>query len=1219
MNNWIGVGRDGGTGSVAMTGGTWNKTANGAFILGASGPGTFVQSGGVVDVQAGDTWMGESNIGNYTLSGSGEFRAALFQVGRSGNGVGNINLNGGILRANQIIGGAGVENVSFNGTQIIAKQNQTNFIGGMDTAGATIDAGGLLVDSNSFTLTAPQSFDGAGGVIKSGLGTLTLSGANTYTGNHTITGGSLALSTLGSGTGSVSLANGTAFGVNAAFAGDPLSTSAVTFGTNAATTLNVNLGDVAGTNPTNAILDVTGPLTLNGAVTVNVAGIKFAVGNLPLVSYNAASLTGAGSFVLGTKPAGVAGTLQVNPNYFGPGLGAVYLAITSVALPEWNDTVNNVWDTTTQNWIDQVSTLASFYANGNPVLFSDLATGPGGTALTLNTIVNPADVLFTNSTLVYSLTGTGAISGSTGLTKQGTQSLTIASMANTYTGVTRLEGGTTAVGLLTNGGIASSLGAATSSAANLVLAGGTLSYTGAAVTINRGISIAAVDNTVSSGINLASNLTTSGGISATLGKLVKSGPGLLTFTNAGANVLAVGSDGDAVPRSLSLSQGGLVFNGAGQTNSVTGRTAFGSTAGFATNVSLVNGASFTGNGRTLVAESDNSNTTLTVSGTSSLVSTDAFLIALGAGSIGNVIIENSGSINQTGGWLSIGNSNNGVGTLTVRDSGTLTSNADLNVSDVGTSQGTLNIQNSATVTHSGSVYVGKNGGTSGTLNISGGTFNISGGFSIARETGSVGTVNQTGGLINHTGGDFQIGNRATAAWTQSAGTVNANGWTILGRDPGGNGTLSVSGGVFKQTELDRPFMIGEFGIGVLNVSGTAQVSSLGSNGLILANEPSGTGTVHLDGGTLTVSRVRKGNDYNGGNGGTSIFHFNGGTLVAGTGANANFMSGLNSAVVDAGGAYINSNNQTVGISQVLDDGGGNVHKIGAGTLQMNGFSNYLGITFVDAGTLGGTGGISGPLVVAAGASVNPGITAGTFTAGDAANINGTYVCEIDGLNSDKLAVSGALTITAAMLNFNQLAAPTLAVYVIASYGTLSGPFATVTNLPSGYALVYNYLGGNQIALVQSSTPYSLWADSYNLVGTDRDPGFDKDGDGQSNGVEFALGGSPISGSNNAKIYNLVADSSADVDSLNEMLITIAVRTGTPAFAGSPSPAATMDGATYTIQGSMTLSSFTTGATPVNPVVTGLPAAPAGYEYRTFSLNGSNGTPSAGFLRVQVTN
>jgi len=36
------------------------------------------------------------------------------------------------------------------------------------------------------------------------------------------------------------------------------------------------------------------------------------------------------------------------------------------------------------------------------------------------------------------------------------------------------------------------------------------------------------------------------------------------------------------------------------------------------------------------------------------------------------------------------------------------------------------------------------------------------------------------------------------------------------------------------------------------------------------------------------------------------------------------------------------------------------------------------------------------------------------------------------------------------------------------------------------------------------------------------------------------------------------------------------------------------------------------------VTPSLPTLPGGYQYRTFSLTGSDGLPSKGFLRVQVT-
>jgi hypothetical protein len=61
----------------------------------------------------------------------------------------------------------------------------------------------------------------------------------------------------------------------------------------------------------------------------------------------------------------------------------------------------------------------------------------------------------------------------------------------------------------------------------------------------------------------------------------------------------------------------------------------------------------------------------------------------------------------------------------------------------------------------------------------------------------------------------------------------------------------------------------------------------------------------------------------------------------------------------------------------------------------------------------------------------------------------------------------------------------------------------------------------------------------------------------------------------------------------------------------------LDGITCTIQGSTNLSAFGAAVSVVTPVTTGLPSAPVGYEYRTFRLDGSNGLPGKGFLRVQV--
>jgi autotransporter-associated beta strand protein len=1273
-NNWVAVGRDGGTGTVNMTGGTWTKAVNGAFIIGASGPGTLDQSAGLVDVQLGDTWMGENNTCTYTLSGSGEFRANYFQVARNGASVSTVNFNGGTLRANQIVGGAGTENVSFNGTQIIARVDQANFIGGMDFGGATIDAGGLLIDSNGFNLTAPQSFDGTGGVVKSGAGSLTLSGGNSYAGDNVVNAGTLNLDAGATGTGAITLADATTLGINALFAGDQLTASAATFGSSADTTLNLGLGDVNGFNPANSILDVTGALAVNGVVTVNVAGAKFAVGEIPLLSYNAAQLSGSGSFLLGTLPSGVVATLESDPDYFGPGLAAVYLDITSVALPEWNgtnevvlekfaDTVDasadivvtdatgivvgqlvrgagipaattvtaisgltitlsapatatdtfvdldfvvtagtneGLWDTTTENWVDQVTSLSSLYADPNPVLFSDNATGP--TAVVLNSVVSPSEVNFNNSTLVYSLSGSGEISGTTGLLKQGSAGLTVEN-SNSYTGVTRLEGGTTTVATLANGGVNSPLGAATSDPANLVLAGGTLEYTGGAISFDRGLSLQGA-----SGLIHANDLTLTGPLARTAGGITKTGAGLLTLSNA-AN--AIGT--------FRVNEGNLAFDGSGgpQVNNANGFF-----MGAGVNVSLPNDTVLNSGGDVNVGDVAGAVSTLTLSGNAVFNSPNRVLAGVNsAAATGDIMVSGDAEFNILGGWFSAGQT--GTGNLTVKDNGRFyQATSDFNISDLANSVGNFNLQDAGEADVNFGWFA-KNPGTTANVNISGGTFNTRAGFmagGLASDAvpstglGAVANINQTGGAVTFNSDDNRIGANATAVWNISGGSILSNGWMTLGRYVGGSGTMNASGGTVTQNHPDRPFRVGENGSGVLNVSGTAEVTAANAGGFSLGGGAGSSGEINLDGGTLVANRI-----YAGGVDGNSALSFDGGTLRAAAGANPDWIPAvLDLASVDAGGAFIDTNGQTVAISQVLDDGGGDLTKQGAGTLRLNGANSYFGTTTVEAGELGGTGSLTGPLVVDAGATVNPGVTAGTFTVGDATTINGTYVCEIDGANADNLAVFGPLTIgNGAVLDFNELSAPTAIVYIIASYGSLSGSF-TVQDLPAGYTLDTNYQGGNQIALVKTLSVYEAWAASFGLDPfTDGASGFDKDGDGQSNGLEFALGGSPVSGSDNAKVYQLRGDT-ADAGTDEELLLTIAVRSGTPAFAGSPSPTATHDGVTYTIEGSLDLADFTSAVTPVAAVTTGLPAAPAGYEYRTFSLDASDGLPSKGFLRVDVT-
>ncbi|WP_193213764.1 beta strand repeat-containing protein [Luteolibacter marinus] len=1218
---WIGNNTGaGGTGTLLMSGGTWTKTGVSNFIIGASGNGTMEMSGGIVDVapsttaDRGITWIGEQNncTGALTLSGSSEFRTARFTLGVTGGTTGTLDLDGGTARTGQITGGGGTSTVNFNGTQIVATANQANFVANL--TGAVVEAGGLKVDTNGFNVTIPQGLTAgtpSGGVVKTGSGSLTLSGLNSYTGDHQVNAGRLAVTSDSTGGGSFTVADAATLGVIQTSDINSLNAANVTLGSSAATALDIDLGDIAG-NPEAAPLNVTGTLTLNGEVTVNLADLRPAVGVVPLVAYQGAA-AGGGSYTLGSLPNGVvvsaAGIID-DPDYYGAGQGLVYVEVESVSLPSWTGSDSSVWDTTTENWFDLVSYLDSTYSDPAPVLFDDFAEETAQD-ITLDETVAPSSVVFENSTLVFSLSGTGKITGGTGLTKKGTSSVTV-STANDYLGVTSVSGGTLEAISLADGGAPSSIGASSSDPGNLVLNGGTLSYTGAPVTIDRGLTVAASGSTIA----VADALTLAGPIVTAGGDLTKAGAGNLILANDGPSVIGAVSPGCKVQEgTLTLSGAGaqaitvigemqvantpdvsadLVLENSSLTttnflaigrgngdNGVCHLTATDSTlltANFSTgyNNGLANNASeqfvvlndtvWTNTGVTYLAESTGSLATMTLNGTSQYNAAGTILVGRFGGTDATLTLADDSSVTKTAGYLGIGAG--GTGVLNVQGNASFTSNVDdFNVGDGGT--GTIHLGGNGEVNAS-QVYVGK---------------------------GATGI-----GLIDQTGGSFE-----------------SSTFVTVGRFTGGNGEVKVSGGTFTQNGAAQTLLLGQEGNGSLWVSGTGEVLVNGT-ALQLGTAGTSSGTVHLDGGTLTVRQVIQGAE------GNSEFYFNGGVLKANTGAAFNFLAGLDAAYVNGGGAVIDSNGQTIAIGQNLVDSGaaGGLTKTGAGTLLLNGSNSYTGTTTVAAGTLGGTGLIAGPLAVPAGSTIAPGASAGTFTAG-ATTIDGTYACEIDGATADKLVVNGALVINpGAVLDFDVLAAPTVPMLVIASYGGLSGTF-TVQDLPDGYEVDYHYNNGvnsNNIALVSTAgTPFDSWIASHFPGETDPlviGAGADPDKDGSPNFLEFALGGSPGDAADGPKAFQFAADG-GDAGSEKELLMTIAVR-GNPTFSADPQPTATVDGYTYAVAGSLDLGTFASPVTAeasavVPPSPDDLP--PAGYVWRTFSLDGSNNLPGKGFMRVAV--
>lgn len=954
VNNWIAIGRDAGTGVLNMSDNTSvTKAGGGSFIVGASGPGTWNQNGGAVTNNNTDTWIGENNVGIWNMN-AGNVALGYLQIGRNGGSSGTLNLNGGNFAANLIASGGGSGALNFNGGTLRARVASTTFMTGVP---GFLQAGGAVIDSagNNVTISSVLADGAGGGLTKTGNGTLTLSGANTYVGALTVKAGKLIEDTASLVTSSVTVSNTAGYGVNVSVANAQVSHGSVTL-SGAANTLDFLLGGFG--NPTVAPLNVTSVLSVNGTTTVNISDSLPQVGPIPLISF--VTRTGVGNFVLGTLPAGVSATLRTNViDYATP---TIELVISSTALIRWDGEVaGGVWDiNTTTNWTGYISALPAKFTTGAAVFFDDLALGT--TTANLGVAVAPGSVSITNNTLPYTITGTGSINGTTGLTKQGTNSLTIGT-TNGYTGVTTISGGTVNVSKLANGGLPSGIGAGSTNPASLLLDGGTLSYTGPATTIDRGYSL----NSGSSTLNIQNDLTVNGAVSPSIGaNFAKTGPGTLSFKRAGANTLTAGGGGGA----FNIVNGTVVTDGSagGQINTVTGEIWAGGTT------------NSTGGNLILT------NTTVNMSSWLS--------IARGTGTGGytsSATLYNSAlkSVNMSMCFDAGIASTLQTGLLTLNGTSTFTNNGDANLSESAGGTAIISLNDSSVFYSNGRMMVGWHTGATATMTVANSAkVVVNAWMSIGNEggTGSV-LVKDTGTLIC---GDLNVCD------------VNAGIGDLFAK----NNAQIHAGNIYIGK--------GATSTGTLTITNNATV--LSDNGITIASGGGSTGTVNLSGGSLSVNLVQ-------GTPGTANFNFNGGTLIAhppyfGSG----FMFNLAAANVLAGGAVIEIDNSDVrNIPQALLDGGtgGGLTKLGTGTLLLDGINTYTGSTAVSAGALGGNGTIAGNVSVASTATLSPSASAGinTLTINGNLSIAGNVTVAVNETNiasastNDYVAVAGTLNNT----------------------------------------------------------------------------------------------------------------------------------------------------------------------------------------------------------------
>src|ERR1051325_8161022 len=188
-------------------------------------------------------------------------------------------------------------------------------------------------------------------------------------------------------------------------------------------------------------------LTTGGAAdTVNVSSlppITTYPAQFPLIKYSGAvggvgfSIMGLGS--LPTVTPAFQGYLSNNT-----AATTIDVVITNGPIPPqaitWNGNVSGDWDGSTLNWLAGASPT-NYNVAGDYVTFDDSLTGTNTVTLTATLV--PANLAVNNTLSNYTFVGSGKISGATGLTKQGTGTLSIENTAaNDFSGAITLTAGT---------------------------------------------------------------------------------------------------------------------------------------------------------------------------------------------------------------------------------------------------------------------------------------------------------------------------------------------------------------------------------------------------------------------------------------------------------------------------------------------------------------------------------------------------------------------------------------------------------------------------------------------------------------------------------------------------------------------------------------------------------------------------------------------------------
>lgn len=987
------------------------------------GPTAPTRYGNAILTNTNTNDLGTVLLNTLTLQGQGS-ATTLFPV--------NVTIAGGTLDFNTSSGSvAPVVNLTAAqgaGTSTVTYNVNSNL---------NLSAGTTFQGNGNSTFIFGGAISGAGNLTKTGTSSMTLAGANTYSGATAINGGIVRINS------SANLGNGSATNT-LSFSGGTLVSTANTYnlGANRAITLNG-----AGT------IDVTsGTLTVDGTVTNGA---------------NLLTVQGAGNTIIsGAIGGGAGGLTKTGAGVLTLSGSNAYTGLTTIT----TGTINLGNANALGGGGDiRFSGGTLQYSASNTTDYNTRITNSAG-AVRLD--VNGQNVVLTNS-LAASNTG--------GLTLVGTGggSLTL-NGSNAYTGTTTITSGNLIIGnssaisagtLNINGGTLTAAGTARTFTNNVTLTNNSIIGAGQDVTFNTGTFTNSGGNrtlTVSNGTTNLGGLVYTSETSTNTRTLTFAGVGAVNVTGAIANSSAgVGTNAGIVAytgsNTLTLSgansfTGGFTLNNTAATLALNNDNALGGAGGAALGtltwtggtIQAVNAARTVGNAVNITGG------TTGVSGTQDLTFTQTLNMA----STSVITVNNSGVTSFNGGINLASTAPTGNRATTITGSGTV------NMGNI--SEGLTGGTPSNTLTYAGTGTLNLNGSNTST-----GNFGITGaggkvvlGHSAALGFGGTQTLTLNAGQpLNNTGagvGNTQVGNNTTLDLNGqtvnepivlqggsllnnsgtlatvnngvagigllvggSSGTGLAAGSAITFTGGGGSGATAVVNTIGYAT---GSFSIGAGGSGYV-VGNTFNIAGPGSTGAqIRVTSVDGLGAItgYIVGpGTTSVSGVATGvtaatvagtgasftinatpvyqisslTMTNAGTGYTSAptLSVDGGTFtttapilsqVQLTVANSN-IGGSGDMNIAAG---INSFGGANGFTKVgagkLAVSGGNTYTgatvVTAGTLLVNGTHTGAGNYTVSGGTLGGTGTITGAvnagITLASGAKLAPGASAGTLTA-----------------------------------------------------------------------------------------------------------------------------------------------------------------------------------------------------------------------------------------------